>query len=275
MRGYTLVASPTLFPGQTLRAGLAADEGNGPAVTCRLITRSYGADDALTTATGPEATLPPGGRRELTWRVPDTDGQPIAQVGIEVAGDGDGAVYLDYLEWAGEPDVTLGRPANGGTMWRRAWVDGVDDFRLRSPEPYRIVQNHGTGLISQGTADWTDYLVSARVTIYLAKAAGIAARVGGMRRYYALRLCDDGHARLVKARDGETILAESVFPVQLDQPYELALETVGTRLRAWIDGDLVFDVADAEHPLAAGGVGLVCTDGCFGSEAVRVQPAGA
>ena len=39
-----------------------------------------------------------------------------------------GAVYLDWLTWDGAPDVTLGRP-EGGEMWRRAWVDGVDQFQ--------------------------------------------------------------------------------------------------------------------------------------------------
>ena len=46
----------------------------------------------------------------------------------------------------------------------------------------------------------------------MAKAAGIAARVQGLRRYYALLLCDDGKARLIKALDGDTVLAEAEFP---------------------------------------------------------------
>lgn len=278
-RGYTLLASPTLFPGQTIRAGVTADEENSQPVTCRLFVRAYGAGDALTTIPGPEAVLAPGAGEELAWRLAETGGQPIAQVGLEVGAAGaepvDGAVYLDDLAWDGAPDVTFGRPADDGTMWRRAWMDGVDQFSPRWPEPYRIVQNHGTGLISQGTAEWTDYRVSARVTIFLARAGGIAARVGGMRRFYALLLRDDGRACLVKARDGETVMAEVDVPWRLDRPYELALETVGARLRAWIDGALLFDVVDAERPLTGGGAGLVCTEGCLGSEAVRVQPAGA
>jgi len=280
MPGYTLLASPTLYPGQTVRAGLLADQGNERPLTCRLFLRAYGTDDRLDSVEGPEVTLAPGARQELAWRIDDTGGAPIAQLGVEVGSDGngtvDGVVYLDYVDWTGAPNVTLGRPPDVGTgiMWRRAWMDGVDRIAPRSPEPYRIAQNHGTGLISQGTAEWTDYRVDARIFSFLATGAGLAARVGGMRRYYALRLCDDGRARLVKALDGETTLAETAFPWQLDHPYDLALETVGTRLRAWIDGDLLFDVVDAERPLTGGGVGLVCTEGCMGSEAVRVQPAG-
>ncbi len=276
-KGYALLASPTLFPGQAVRASLAAGNENPTPVVCRLFIRVYGPDDTLTLVHGPETTLAPDTRQELTWRLDDTGGEPIAQVGIEVdrLGESDGIVYLDSLTWEGSPDVTLGRPAGGSTMWQRAWMNGVDDFRNRWPEPYRIVQNHGTGLISQGTAEWTDYRATADVTVYLARAAGIAVRAGGMRRYYALLLSDDGFARLVKERDGEIVLAEAAFPWQVDRRYTLALEAVDRRLRAWIDGELLFDVTDTDHPLSGGGVGLVVTEGCLGSEAVRVQPAGA
>ena len=88
-------------------------------------------------------------------------------------------------------------------MWRRAWVDGVDQYGSRWPEPYRLVQNHGTGLLIQGTRDWTDYRVSAPITPHLVASAGIGARVQGMRRYYALLLAEGGTVRLVKALDGE------------------------------------------------------------------------
>ena len=277
MRGYVLLASPTLYAGQTVRAGVAADESNRQTTTCRLFLRAYTGDDTLTLVQGSEAVLEPGTTQELVWRIPETDGQPIAQVGIEArhgdGGSGDGTVYLDYLDWDGAPEATLGRPAARGTMWRRAWMDGVDDFRDRWPEPYRIVQNHGTGLISQGTADWTDYRAEADVKVYLARSGGLAVRTGGMRRYYALTLDDDGQARLIKMRDGQTILAEAAFPWDFDRSYALALEADGARLRGWIDGALLFDVADETDPLTGGGVGLVCTEGCLGSEAVRVRPA--
>ena len=275
MRGYALLASPTLYPGQTVRAGLAADGANRRPLTGRLFVRVYGDDDALTLIPGPAAVIAPGATQELVWRLDPMDGQPIAQVGIEVESvDGeDGTVYLDFLEWNGAPDVTLHRPAGNGTMWRRAWMDGVDDFRARWPEPYRIVQNHGTGLISQGTVDWTDYRAEADVKVYLATSGGLAVRASGMRRYYALTLGDDGHARLVKTRDGETILAEAAFPWEFDQWYALAVETASARIRGWIDGALLFDVTDDHDPLVGGGVGLVCTAGCLGSGAIRVRPA--
>lgn len=273
---YTLLASPTLYPGQTVRARVSADAGNPEPVTAQLFLRHYDAADQLVPGSGPDAVLAPGDPCELTWRIPEIGGQPVAQIGLEVrAGNGSsGTVYLDYLTWDGMPDVRLERPEGRGTMWRRAWVDGVDQFEGRWPEPYRIVQNHGTGLLIQGTQDWTDYRVSAPVTVHLAKASGIAARVGGLRRYYALVLCDDGKARLIKALDGDTILGEIDFPWEVRRPYHLSLTVTDDRIEASIDDTSLFDLVDQDRPLLAGGIGLICEEGCLASEAVIIRPAG-
>jgi hypothetical protein len=157
-------------------------------------------------------------------------------------------------------------------MWRRAWVDGVDQFQSRWLDPYRISQNHGTGLISQGTADWVDYRVTADVSILLAKQGGIAARVGGMRRWYALMLCDDGMARLLKDREAVSAFAEQPFNVELDRPYRMVLTVQGSRIIAEIDGQQIADIVDDDDPLISGGVGLIVTEGTLSSGAVRVEP---
>lgn len=272
MPGYTLLASPTLYPGQEVRARLGAHPGNAGPVEARLMIRFYGGDDTLQSLTGSPEYLAPGRAATLSWRIPDLGGAPVAEVGIEVepAEAGAGAFYLDWLTWGGSPDVTLGRAA-GGEMWRRAWVDGVDQFQTRWPQPYRLSQNHGTGLVSQGTADWVDYTVTADVTVLLAKQAGIAARVGGMRRWYALLLCDDGVARLVKDREGTAVLAEVPFALELDRPYRLSLMVRGNRVSGGIDGQQVFEVTDDNLPLLAGGVGLVVTEGTIAAGPVKVK----
>jgi hypothetical protein len=130
--------------------------------------------------------------------------------------------------------VTLGRPAAGGDRWQRAWVNAMDRFDMRQPEPYHLSQNRGTGLLMQGSRDWRDYRVSATLTPHLC-AAGLAARVQGSRRYYALILRPGGMARLIKWRDGEE-------------------EVTGAYLRAWLDDRLTFDLDDPGPPLLGGGV---------------------
>jgi len=223
---------------------------------------------------GPDTHLTCGAGHVFNWRIPDMDGQPIAAIGLELAAErrADGAVYLDYLTWDGAPDVALGRPRRGGTMWRQAWVDGIDQHEPHGAESYRLVQNEGVGLLIQGRREWTDYRVGATLTPHLAAAVGIGARVQGMRRYYALLLGDDGVARLIKALDGDTVLAETPLAWDLDRPYELSLQVDGMRLHAAVNGHALFDVEDTDHPLTGGGVALICRGGCVSSEAVTVRP---
>ncbi len=272
LAGYTLLACPTLYPGQTVRAVLEADAENAGPVSCRLYLRSYGPDDTLVASPGPEMMLAPGGQQAFTWRIPEVGGAPIAEIGMELSANAvaDGSVYLDYLTWDGPPNVVFRRP-EGGTLWRRAWVNGMDQFDAQWPEAFRLVQNEGRGLLIQGTREWSDYQVSATITPYLVTAAGIGARVQGMQRYYGLLLHRSGTARLVKALDGETILDEVTFPWTFDEAYSLRLQVAGTRLQGWVNDLQLFDLEDDERPLEGGGVALICEQGCVGTDAVAVQ----
>ena len=277
MPGYILLASPTLYPGQTVRMRVEAGADNGVPVECRAYMRSYGPDDTLGRSYGPGTRLAPGSRADLEWCVPDQGGRPIAEIGIELSSDrrADGTVYLDSLTWDGEPDVCLRAPTGDGSrqMWRRAWVDGVDQMGWNSPEVYRLMQNEGTGLLIQGTRAWQDIRVSCEMSIHVARSAGIGLRVQGMRRYYALLLGQDGKVRLVKALDGQQVLGETALAWLPDELHRLSLEARATRLRAWVDDRLLFEVEDASAPLTGGAVALLCEEGRAGFGEVRVQPA--
>lgn len=274
MDTYQLFASPTLSSGQLLRARVSADPQNAASVSCGLYVQVYGADDTPVRLDGPTAPLPSGAEHEFVWSVPSTHGAPICAVGIALAAErrADGSVYLDMLTWDGAPDVTLTRPAGSGEMWRQAWVNGVDQWEARWPEAFRIVQNEGTGLLIHGTREWRDYTVRAALTPHLAAAAGIAARVQGMRRYYALLLVPGG-VRLLKTLDGETTLAEANLAWAFGETHQLELAVVGTQLSAWVDGRLLFSVTDDVRPLDGGAVALVVTEGCVAADAVVVRPA--
>ena len=271
MKGYALYASPTLFPGQQVDAVIAAGDTNGHPITAALVLRFYGADDKLVTVEGPGQTIQASQSATLTWDIPDTAGAPIAQIGLRAGGSDGDFVLLDRLGWSGEPAVTLGRPAHGGDLWRRAWVDGVDQWEARWWHDYHIVQNHGTGLIMQGTEEWRDITVTAPVTISLANAAGVAVRVGGLRRYYALVLAEGGLARIVKAQDGETVLAEVPFAWETEQEYSLSLSVTGTTLTGSIDGKTIISATDdSATPLRGGGIGLLIAEGTLTSGPVTV-----
>jgi hypothetical protein len=148
----------------------------------------------------------------------------------------------------------------------------VGEFSPHGPESFRLVQNSGIGLLIHGTREWTDYRVSADVTPHVVESAGIAVRVQGLRRYYALLLSRGGRARLVKALDGETVLAEAEFAWTFGNTYELAVDVKGNGLRGWIDGRLIFEENDPSRPLTSGAIALVCEEGRTTTHVVRVHP---
>ena len=273
---YQPLGAPSLYPGQTVRAVLVADAGNRGAVTARLYLRRYNAHDQLERVYSSAVTLEPGATQVLTWPLEAGRDEPIAEIGVELSATSraDGCVFLDSLGWDGEPDAIFGRPAVDGGRWRRAWVEAVDRADKRYPEDYRIVQNRGTGLLLTGSRRWRDYKVSATLEPALSERSGLAIRVQGLRRYYAVMFTVEGELQLLKALDGDTVLARVAYPWARAQQYAVRLEAHGSRIRAFIDEALVFDVTDDDRPLLGGGIALVVTEGRLSSGAVRVQPLG-
>ncbi len=208
--------------------------------------------------------------------MPDLGGQPVVYVGLRT----DGPVELGSLTWDGAPTVTLTRPANAhvghggdpGAMWRRAWVKAVDRWDPHWPEPFRIVQNRGTGLLIQGAREWRDYTVTADVTPHLAEAAGLAARVQGLRRYYALRLAGRDRVEVVRHLDGPApeVLAARAYPWEFGTTHQLTLRVAGSRITALVDGTALFDLDDTA--LACGGVALLVEQGRTATQTVRITP---
>jgi hypothetical protein len=287
--GYRLLASPTLYPGQTLRARLVASPENSSPVRISLYVKHYNATDELNTLHSDPQIINPGEANVVTWTVPDTQCYPTAWVGVQIeAADGQpGSVYLDYLTWDGTPDVVLDRPAErernrlaelaGPRMWKMAWVNSLDNQELRDysdkwPEAYRLIQNRGRGLLMQGTREWRDYQVTAQMTPHLCRAGGVAVRVQGMMRYYAL-LVDVDNARLIRALEGQDrVLAERDTGWRLGQTYELRLQVRGNHLTASIDGQVILEADDHEQLFIGGGIGLVCEEGRIGCNYVEVRP---
>jgi len=277
MGGYGVMASPTLYPGQTIKARLEAEISNHHPLVCRLFISAYGSDDRFVQFTGPDVILEPGKEAYLEWTTPlpfYLIGMPIAEVGLEVSKEKviEGArIYLDYLTWDGCPSVILKRPEHNGTAWRSAWINGVDHFQSL-PETYRLIQDEGRGLLIQGCREWKDYQVSADISPHMVKSAGIAARVQGMRRYYAFLLCEDGKARLIKMNDYETILAEKNTGWRLGDGSNLSLKIVGNHLTAYWDGFVVFDCIDHDEPFLNGAIALVVEEGRTSTGGVSIFP---
>ena len=147
-----------------------------------------------------------------------------------------------------------------------------DLWELWWPEPYRLVQNEGRGLIMQGTREWKDYKAEADITPWLMDAGGIAVRVQGLKRFYALQLVKGNKVRLLKALESDTILAEKDFEWEIHKTYTLKMQVSGSRIKAWVDGQLQFDVTDDGTPLSGGAVAYTVDLGHIASQAMTVNP---
>ena len=188
MPTYRMVACPTLYSGQTVECSLAADVPGGT-VSVRLYASVFDANDALVKIHGEPRVVGTASDVTLKWRLPDTRGYPIFDIGLEIKSQdvrgADGTLYLDRLHWDGAPDIVLRRPDPASEMWKHAFMNDVSQFQTRW-EGLRVTSNTGLGMLAQGTRDWRDYEVAATVTPLLAEAWGLAARVQGRERYYAL-----------------------------------------------------------------------------------------
>ena len=271
--GYDLICSPTLYTGQTVMASLEAGADLSGPVTARLTIGVYGEGGALTLLQGAAQALAASGAVSLMLTVPETSGQPVASVGLEITGEvpTSGTVFVDRLSWGGVPAVTLGRAAHGD-LWRRAWVNAASHFEPAwgAGLAYRVIQDEGVGMVTQGEWEWTDYTVSVLVLPHLARRLGLVGAVRGLRRYVALALDEDHHVRLIEQRDDACrVLAECEAAWAYEEAQTLSLTVTQGGITA-IYGDVALTATGKDLP-TRGAVGLLADTGYgeFGPVTVR------
>jgi len=280
-----LLAAPTLYPGQIVKARIEACPDNGMRVTANLYLKYFGAKDELQIVRDESISLSPGDERILEWRIPETGANPIAKIGLELRSEQttSGYVFLDYLTWDGAPDYEVRIPdtfqrerpmTSSGVMWKYAWVNGIDHYERWYPETFRLIHDQGRGLLSTGTRDWQDYSVAADVTPHLVKAAGIGLHLQGMKRYKAFLLGRDGMVRLVSTFDGEeTVLAEAPFPMEFGETYDLEVVTRQGHVACSVNGDVILEADGGHSVLCRGGVALIVEEGRTATHKVQIRPA--
>ncbi len=256
--GYEVVASPTLYSSNQVICQLkAGDEG----ASGHLFIDHYGPVKRID---GPTWTLAPGETKDISWTIPNTGGQPIYEIGIELDG---GEIALDWMDWSDVPKTDF--PGGEGNHWKQAWTKAVDEFSYYGGN-YWLVQNEGIGLLSQGVREWRDYRVKARLSPRMSASAGLAVRYQGMKRYYAFVFGKAGEVRMERALDGRTTLATADFDWKAFGAYEVEFEAKGNELKGWIDGKLILSCID--EGLTEGAFGFVVEEGCLSAGAPSIAP---
>jgi ADP-ribosylglycohydrolase len=274
MRTYDLMATPLVYPGQVLKARVAAPAENRSPIEVRLRVRIYDERDELRDVDGDAVTLEAGTEAVLEWRLPEFGGQPIAEIGLAFTGTGkraDGTLLLDYLRWDGAPSLTLRRPAGDCDFWRMAWVNGASVFSKRFPPSFRISQDRGEGMISHGTRQWTDYEVTSDIVIHLGNYGGVALRVQGLRRYYGVRVTRDGKLQIVRIRDeAEKLLAETALPLTFERKLSFKVRAEGRSISAVVDGISLTAEDRSDEAFTDGAIGLIIHEGALSTDAISI-----
>ena len=277
MKTYDLMASPLVYPGLTLQALVRASEDSTASIRVRFRFKVYGKHDELEIIDSDAfVELAPGSEKVLEHIIEDNmDHQPIQQLGISctvLSNDFSGTLWLDDLRWGGDPQMILRRPKTGPCdFWRQAWVNGVSKFHQWGPS-FFLAQDAGEGMISYGTRDWKDYKIAvSNFRINLGEQSGVAVRVQGLRRWYALLFMAGNRVALIKAFDEEREeLTSASFEWEIDGSYQIELYVKGDTIRARVNDTNLLEAKDSRY--GEGGVGFIVTEGSIAAEQVKVAP---
>lgn len=260
---FAMLASPTLYSGQTVSAVVAA-----PAVGLRgrLFVLYYDEDDAIQRLAGDWVDLATG-ETHLRYTVPPTNGQPLYRVGVEFASARrfDGEVEVLSVDWSGAPerfdiDGTLLK-----SIWRltpfssRAWVSSARHFAPAFMHTFCVSHVEENGVVTTGSRDWDDYSVRSRLDFARNEGGGLVARARGHRRYYA-GILKGGEAQIILRYDREVrVLAAAPFAPGAIGWHDLAFSVAGDSLTLAVDGETLLTASDTT--LRSGGAGFVVNTG--------------
>jgi hypothetical protein len=288
-RDYEMMASPLLFPGQTLKATISSASSTSGSTSVSLRLKAYDNSDKLITVDGAPISVSPGATEQIEWIVPsELQNQPIAYMGLAIAASppAPGTIWLHSVKIAGTPSTTFVRPprpsgpgleSSGPSMWRNTWVDSVDKVQNFGPSFY-LAQDAGEGLFCTGTDVWRDYTVVAHdFMVNIGQTHGVAVRIQGLNRYYAAILYSvDGDRRfgIVKARDEKWSLHVSVaMEWEMGVKYTIAVDVGGAVIRARVDQvEIVWEDDDAHPYSRSGAAGFLVSEGSLSAASLSVRP---
>ena len=130
--------------------------------------------------------------------------------------------------------------ASGGTLTQSSNILGGSDDPAEPGKP-------GTVALG-GEPGWEDYQLSVRLRSGDDDAIGIVVRRLDADNWYRFSLDrEGGYRRLAKRVAGVvSVLWEDNGSYAVGEPFDLSVAVEGDRIRGWVDGSLLFDVADGD-----------------------------
>lgn len=278
--GYNVMATPRLVPGMTVTLKGQVGKQIAGQASARLFVRAYDpkTQEPTTLVYCEPKKLAAGKGLSLSLEVPDQEGWPIKDLGIEINGTNRaaGELFVDAVSFNGSPKLNLpSKMPRAKTNECLGWIVATDrieygPFTVEHPEYLRLIQNRGRGLIATGTTDWADYTFQADVAMHLADMGGLIVRYQGLERYIALVMTRAGKLQLIQRWYGQdTVLAEKPLKWVVDRQHALKVQCKGKQVIAWCDGKKVFTAEDTKF--GRGGVGYLSDTGITGFSGARVS----
>lgn len=265
---FSTLASPTLYPGTTVRADLSSTGG----ASARLYAVSDHSEGVRIAES--EWLQLDEARQTLEWTLPAVEAGVTFRVGISARGTADteqSTVLLHSLDWEGAPARYTQEGILLASIWDTQprglapWVSSAKNFEADFATTFSVSHPGPLGVVTTGTRDWVDYSITSKLSFSLNRAGGIVARARGHRRFIAAIF--DGQAlSVIEQRDAErTLLASASFPIEHDRAYEVSLECEGSRVSAIVDGDVIVSTTTSHRDGGGGGffidTGTMSADG--------------
>jgi len=265
---FEVLASPSIYGTQTLRAKLRAFGDDVPDVTPYIVY--YDGDGVLAKRRGELVRLR-SGVTSIEWQVPDVGGLPIHRVGLELSADRriSGRLGLLEMDWKGAPKAfVMGSayelsprisPFDISSYWVKSFMSSARHFGPDVGSTFCLSHPSTNGIATTGSRDWDNYAVSSQLTLDLHKAAGLVARARGHRRYYAGRVTG-GKAQIVRRRDDALeVLAEAPVDYAEHDTLEFSFAVNGDALEFRVGERAVVTASDTMY--ASGGAGFYIDEG--------------
>ena len=267
---FEVIASPSLYPTQTIRATVKAYRDTNP--DFKFFIDYYDENNDIVPLPGPICTLVKG-ENKITWQVPDTSGHPIYRLGVELTSAKrlDGEITLLDIDWRGAPqNFNMGKamelspsltPWTTATTWLNTFVSAADNFAPDYTTTFSVSHSEKNGVVTTGSRDWDNYAVASKITFSQQLAAGLVARSRGHRRYYAAVLMD-GKAAIIKRKDREVIILESrPFDYMIDETHIIEFRVNRDVLTMLVDGQEWVTASDKTYK--SGGAGFLVDEGAI------------
>lgn len=255
---YSPVFSPTVYSGQKVCMQVYLEQWNGwetPGVAPYIRTMSNKKDHLQG-----YVKLVEGKWIEISFEIPDTQGDLIDEVGIILEGYSPskaktlGAIYLDEFSIVGESQYTISMEKQRkelGTVTPFA----VDHGAWEIEEGKLSLMRCQDAFAYAGNYYAKDYSVKTVIEPINGDNHLVLLRAQGAMRGYALGFSEKGKAAIYKNEFGFVKLAETDFAWEPGNRYQICGEASGEQIRLFINGKELLKVQDSTFTYGMYGCG--------------------